>query len=188
MSATAAAAALALTAVACGSDGGSGSDDGGAVTIWMSLDQSVVDGIDKQMQIAAEEAGIEVKIERVDGIDKLIKTKIQAGDTPDIALLPQPGVVASVVELGAAFPLDDVLDIDALESSMVAGALDAGMVDDQIYGLLTSMNVKSLIFYPEEGVRGGGLPAAREPRRAHRACRPDQVRRRHPVVPDHGVR
>ena len=164
MAATAAAAALALTAAACGGDdGGSGGDDGGAVTIWMSLDQSVVDGIQKQMDIKAEEAGIEVKIERVDGIDKLIKTKIQAGDTPDIALLPQPGVVASVVELGAAFPLDDVLDTAALESSMVAGALDAGMVDDQLYGLLTSMNVKSLIFYPKKAFEAGRLQGARSP-------------------------
>jgi alpha-glucoside transport system substrate-binding protein len=158
MAATAVAGALALTAAACGGDDGGSGDDGGPVTIWMSLDQSVVDGIDKQMQIAAEEAGIEVNIERVDGIDKLIKTKIQAGDTPDIALLPQPGVVASVVELGAAFPLDDVLDTDALESSMVAGALDAGMVDDQLYGLLTSMNVKSLIFYPKKAFEEAGYP------------------------------
>ena len=152
--------ALTLTAAACGGDdGGSGGDDGGAVTIWMSLDQSVVDGIQKQMDIKAEEAGIDVKIERVDSIDKLIKTKIQAGDTPDIALLPQPGVVASVVELGAAFPLDDVLDTAALEESMVAGALDAGKVDDQLYGLLTSMNVKSLIFYPKKAFEQAGYEA-----------------------------
>lgn len=157
--ATMAATALTLTAAACGEDSGSGGDDGGPVTIWMSLDQSVVDGIQKQMDIKAEEAGIEVKIERVDGIDKLIKTKIQAGDTPDIALLPQPGVVASVVELGAAFPLDDVLDTAALEQSMVAGALDAGKVDDQLYGLLVSMNVKSLIFYPKKAFEEAGYAA-----------------------------
>jgi len=159
VAATAAAAALALTAAACGGDGGSGGDDGGAVTIWMSLDQSVVDGLQKQIDIKAKEAGIEVKIERVDGIDKLIKTKIQAGDTPDIALLPQPGVVASVVELGAAFPLDDVLDTAELESSMVPGALDAGTIDGKLYGLLTSMNVKSLIFYPKKAFEAAGYKA-----------------------------
>ncbi len=159
MAATAAAATLALTAAACGNGSGSGSDDGGAVTIWMSLDQSVVDGIQKQLDIAAKDAGIEVKVERVDGIDKLIKTKIQAGDVPDIALLPQPGVVASVVELGAAFPLDDVLDTATLKDTMVAGALDAGTVDGKIYGLLTSMNVKSLIFYPKKAFDAAGYKA-----------------------------
>ena len=154
--ATMAAAALSLTAASCGGDSGSGSDDGGAVTIWMSLDQTVVDGITKQMDAKAADAGIEVNIERVDSIDKLLKTKIQAGDVPDIALVPQPGVVASIVELGAAFPLDDVVDTAALEESMVPGALDAGMVDDQLYGLLTSMNVKSLIFYPKKAFEKAG--------------------------------
>ena len=157
--ATLAASTLALTAAACGGDGGSGGDDGGPVTIWMSLDQTVVDGIQKQLDVKAEEAGIEVEIERVDGIDKLIKTKIQAGDTPDIALLPQPGVVASVVELGAAFPIDDVVDTAALEESMVPGALEAGTVDDELYGLLVSMNVKSLIFYPKKAFEKAGYEA-----------------------------
>src|SRR5689334_3311556 len=119
----------------------------------------LVDGIQKQLDIAAEDAGIEVKIERVDGIDKLIKTKIQAGDVPDIALLPQPGVVASVVELGAAFPLDDVLDTATLKDTMVAGALDAGTVAGKVYGLLTSMNVKSLIFYPKKAFDAAGYKA-----------------------------
>lgn len=150
--------ALTLTAAACGGDS-SGGDEGGPVIIWMSLDQTVVDGLQKQMDVKAEEAGIDVQIERVDGIDKLIKTKIQAGDTPDIALLPQPGVVASVVELGAAFPIDDVVDTAALESTMVPGALDAGTVDDQLYGLLTSMNVKSLILYPKKAFEEAGYAA-----------------------------
>jgi alpha-glucoside transport system substrate-binding protein len=147
--------ALAGGLAACGGDDGEGEGDD-EVTIWMSLDQPVVDAIQEQVTKAAEEEGITVKVERVDAIDKLIKTSIASGDTPDIALLPQPGVVASVVELGAAFPLDDVLDTDQLESDMVAGALDAGVVDDQLYALLTSMNVKSLLFYPKKAFEAAG--------------------------------
>jgi alpha-glucoside transport system substrate-binding protein len=147
--------ALAGGLAACGGDDGGGDADD-EVTIWMSLDQPVVDAIQEQVTKAAEDEGITVKVERVDAIDKLIKTSIASGDTPDIALLPQPGVVASVVELGAAFPLDDVLDTDQLESDMVAGALDAGVVDDQLYALLTSMNVKSLLFYPKKAFEAAG--------------------------------
>ncbi|HET7690962.1 MAG TPA: ABC transporter substrate-binding protein [Nocardioidaceae bacterium] len=149
---------LALTSVglaACGGDEGSGSD-GGAVTVWLSLDQSVIDGLKKQVDARAAEEGIEIKLEKVDSIDKVIKTRIEAGDPPDIALVPQPGVVASIVELGAALPLDDVLDMDALEASMVPGTLEAGTVDDQLYGLLVSMNVKSLLFYPKKAFEAAG--------------------------------
>lgn len=152
-----ASAVLAVGLAGCGDDGGSSGGAGdGEVTIWMSLDQPVVDGIQKQLDIKAEDAGITINVERVDSIDKLIKTSIASGDTPDIALLPQPGVVASVVELGAAFPLDDVVDTDQLEQDMVAGALDAGRIDGELYALLTSMNVKSLIFYPKKAFEEAG--------------------------------
>lgn len=157
--ATVATSAVVLTAAACGGDddgGTSSQKDDDKVTIWMSLDQSVVDGLQTQMEKMAADEGIEVTIERVDSIDKLIKTKIQAGDTPDIALLPQPGVVASVVDLGAAVPLDDVLDTATLEQDMVPGALDAGTIDGELYGLLTSMNVKSLLFYPKKAFEEAG--------------------------------
>jgi len=144
-----------FTLTACGGDdgGGAGSTE---VTVWLSLDQSIVDGLQAAVDEKAAAEGITVKLEKVDSIDKLIKTKIEAGDTPDIALLPQPGVVASVVELGAAFPLDDVLDMSALEASMVPGTLAAGTFDDQLYGLLFSMNVKSLLFYPKKAFEAAG--------------------------------
>lgn len=153
--AVATAAAMATALAGCGDDGGSGDSDG-EVTIWMSLDQPVVDGIQTQLDAAAADEGLTINVERVDSIDKLIKTSIASGDTPDIALLPQPGVVASVVELGAAFPLDDVLDVDRLEEEMVAGALDAGRIDGELYALLTSMNVKSLLFYPKKAFEEAG--------------------------------
>jgi alpha-glucoside transport system substrate-binding protein len=145
----------AFTLTACGGDDGGGSEST-SVTVWLSLDQSIVDGLQKAVDTKAAAEGITIKLEKVDSIDKLIKTKIEAGDTPDIALLPQPGVVASVVELGAAFPLDEVLDMTALNASMVPGTLDAGTVDGKLYGLLVSMNVKSLLFYPKKAFDAKG--------------------------------
>ena len=86
-------------------------------------------------------------------------TKIQANDTPDIALIPQPGVVRDMVERGAGEPLDDVVDMAALEESMVPGTLDSGTIDDQLYGLLVSMNVKSLVFYNKKAWEEAGYQA-----------------------------
>lgn len=149
-------AACLMTAACGGDDGGSGGDDDGAVTIWTSVDQTVMDGLQAAMDRKTEGTDLEVTFERVDSIDKLLKTRIASGEVPDIALVPQPGVVSSIVELGAAFPLDDVIDMEAAEESMVPGALDAGMVDDQLYGLLVSMNVKSLIFYPKKAFEEAG--------------------------------
>ncbi|HEX4976624.1 MAG TPA: extracellular solute-binding protein [Nocardioides sp.] len=151
-------AALSLLTTGClgsGSGGGGGDD---TVTIWTSMDQPIVDGLKKTLEEKASEAGIDVKWERVTGIDKLIMTKLQASDKPDIAVLPQPGVVANVVKRDGAFPLDDVLDMGALEESMFPGVVDAGTVDGKYYGLQINASVKSIVFYPKKAWEEKGYP------------------------------
>ncbi len=137
--------ALALAAALAGCGSGSSSDK--TVTIWMSVDQPVFDGLQKQMKAKATDAGIKVKLSKVTDINSLIMTKIQANDAPDIALIPQPGVVSNIVKRNKAFPLDDVVDMNALKGNMLPGSLDAGTFNGKLYGLLASANVKSLVFY-----------------------------------------
>ena len=141
----------------CGSGGG-GSDDK-KVSVWMSVDPLVFDGLKKQIVAEAKAKGITADVQKVDNINQLIMTKIQANDTPDIALIPQPGVVADMVKRNAAKPLDDVVDLDALKADMVPGTLDAGTVDGKLYGVLVSMNVKSLVFYPKQALDKAGYKA-----------------------------
>lgn len=156
--AVAAVASMSVSLAACGGDGGSASDSK-EVTIWASVDQPVMDGLEKALAPKAKEAGITVKWSKVENINQLIMTKIQANDTPDIAFIPQPGVVADIVDRGAATALDDVVDPSALESSMVPGTLEAGTVDDKLYGMLVSMNVKSLVFYNKKAWDQAGYKA-----------------------------
>ena len=156
--AVAAVASMSMSLAACGGDGDSASDSK-EVTIWASMDQPVIDGLEKALAPKAKEAGLTVKWSKVENINQLIMTKIQANDTPDIAFIPQPGVVADIVDRGAATALDDVVDTGALESSMIPGTLDAGTVDDKLYGLLTSMNVKSLVFYNKQAWDKAGYKA-----------------------------
>jgi alpha-glucoside transport system substrate-binding protein len=110
------------------------------------------------MQPMADAAGITVDWQKVDNINQLIVTKVQAGDVPDIAMIPQPGVVSNLVSRDAVFALDDVLDMNTLRSSMVPGTLEAGSVDGKLYGLLVSANVKSLVFYPKKAWAAKGWP------------------------------
>ena len=126
---------------------GSGGSDSKTVTLWASVDQPVFDGLKADLTKKAKAAGITLKMSKVTDINSLIMTKIQANDAPDIALIPQPGVVANIVKRGKAFPLDNVVDMNALKSNMLPGALDAGTFNGKLYGLLAQANVKSLVFY-----------------------------------------
>ena len=130
---------------------------GGTVKIWTSLDQPVMDGLKAGVDPVAKEKGITIEWQKVDNINDLIITKVQAGDVPDIALIPQPGVIQKLVDLGAVKPLNDVLDTAALKETMIPGELEAGtMSDGNLYGLLTSMNVKGLVWYPKAAWTAGG--------------------------------
>lgn len=160
-----AAAALTLPLAACSSDEGTDSTetgDGGevtTVTVWASVDQPVIDGLQAASDELTAGSDIELQWEKVENINQLIMTKLGAADAPDIALIPQPGVVADVVSRGGAFPLDDVVDVAALEESMVPGTLEAGTVDGQLHGLLVSMNVKGLVFYDRPAWDAAGYEA-----------------------------
>lgn len=147
-----------------GEPGGGGEVAGSSINIWTSVDQPVVDGLQEAIDVKAEELGMTITLEKVENINQLIVTRVQAGDPPDIAMIPQPGVVADLASRGALTPLDDVLDVDTLESEMTAGTIEAGRVDGELYGLLASMNVKSLVFYPKKAWDAAGyeVPATLE--------------------------
>jgi len=151
------AASLSLTACGGGSGGGSNSK---TVTIWSSIDQPVQDGLLKSLEAKISAGGDDITVDwqKVENINQLIMTKIQANDTPDIAFIPQPGVVADIVSRSAAQPLDDVVDMTALQDSMVPGTLEAGTVDGKLYGMLTSANVKGLVFYNKKAWADAGYP------------------------------
>ncbi len=159
---TAAMTSACLSAGSSSSGGGgapSGEAKGSTVTIWSSLDLPVLNGLKAGLAPAAQAAGITVNWNRVDNINQVIVTKIQSNDTPDIAMIPQPGVVADIVKRGKATPLEDVVDMSSLKSSMIPGTLEAGTVDGKLYGLLVSANAKSFVWYPKKAFTAAGYKA-----------------------------
>lgn len=138
-------------------EGSAAAAEGGTVTIWTSVDQPVMDGLKAGLEPIAAAQNITVEWQKVDAIDQLIITKAQAGDLPDIAIVPQPGVVQKLVDLGVAKPLDGVVDMENLKSITVPGEIEAGIMSDgSLYGLLTSMNVKGLVWYPKAAWEANG--------------------------------
>ena len=71
----------------------------------------------------AKSQGITIKYNSSDQFDKLIQTRVQGGDLPNIAVFPQPGIIKGFVAKNAVQPLDDIVDIAKVKSSMVTGFL-----------------------------------------------------------------
>ena len=154
LGAAAIAASLGLTA--CGGDDGGGSDTG-TVTIWSSVDQPVQDGLLKSLE-AKLGGDVKVDWQKVENINQLIMTKIQANDTPDIAIFPQPGWSRTSSSRRGRRRSTTWWTWARWRSGMVPGTLEAGPWTTSFRpARLDQRQGPGLL--PEEGVRGGRLPA-----------------------------
>jgi alpha-glucoside transport system substrate-binding protein len=156
--------AVAVAMAGCSSGSGTPSGNpsnfgGQTVQVWSSVDQPVQDGLAAKLIPAAKALGINVKWSRITNINQLLVSKVQANDPPDIALLPQPGIIKDLASKHKVTALDNILDMNALKQSMAAGTLDVAKVNGKTYGLLISINVKGLVFYPKKAWDAAGYQA-----------------------------
>ena len=118
----------------------------------------------------------------------------QAGDPPDVAVVPQPGIVRDLAREGHLIDLGTYLDLEALKSDQSPYLVSLGTIGDDgswpasdgaTYGAFVSVNLKSMIWYPVPELASRGLRDPTDVGRAHRAERSAGARRPHAVV--HGV-
>ena len=162
-------AAVALTTSAClgsssntnnsGSGGNAtgGTAAGSTVEIMYAYGGGQDKGFRASLDPWAKSQGITIKYNSSDQFDKLIQTRVQGGDLPNIAVFPQPGIIKGFVAKNAVQPLDDIVDIAKVKSTMVTGFLDAASVNGKVYGIPISANVKSLYWYDKANFAAAGL-------------------------------
>ena len=145
---------LAFGATAClgggdgGGGGGGGEDGGGSVEIFGAFSGQEEEGFNAALTDFEESSGVDVEYVSSSDFTTLITSRVEGGDPPDIALFPQPGAILDLADRGALTPLNDVLDMSALEETLIPGFLDATTADGNVYGAPMRMAVKSLVWYP----------------------------------------
>jgi alpha-glucoside transport system substrate-binding protein len=79
-----------------------------------------------------------------------VRSRVQGGQPPDIALFPQPGLLLDLAAQDNMVPIDEYLDTDTLDETLIPGFLDA-VTDDEgtIWGAPMRMAVKSLVWVPK---------------------------------------
>ncbi|MFF1672695.1 ABC transporter substrate-binding protein [Nocardiopsis flavescens] len=145
---TAAALATVLAATACGG-GGSASADLDAVTLeivgpWAGAEQ---EAFEKVLDLFESQTGATVTYSGVgDELSTVLQTRIQGGDVPDVALIPQPGLIQTFAAEGDLVPLDDNVTA-AVDENMAAAWREIGSVDGQAYGVYLKVTNKSLVWF-----------------------------------------
>ena len=153
-------AALALFASAClgGDDGGGGEAGGGdgeggeggdlsgaTVNVLGALIDQDQDRLALAFDQFEEQTGATVSYEGSADFETLVRTRAEGGNPPDIALFPQPGLMADLAD--QLVPLD-FLETDRLQENLVGGLYDLGTVDGNFVGLIYRLSLKSIVWYP----------------------------------------
>ena len=105
-----------------------------------------------------EETGVDVQYEGSSEFESLILVRTEGGDPPDVAALPQPGLMRDLAAAGHLVPLPDSV-ISQIESNYAPVWLDLGSFEGTPYGIFHRVNVKSLVWYPEPAFTDAGYTA-----------------------------
>jgi alpha-glucoside transport system substrate-binding protein len=97
----------------------------------------------------AQESGINVEYEGSADFETVVVSRIEGGNPPDIILFPQPGLMADLARRDQIRNLDEVYDRGELEGRLHAGLIDLGLVDDELFAIPITINIKSLVWYPK---------------------------------------
>ncbi len=102
------------------------------------------------------ETGIDVIYEGTDAFATLLPVRVESGDAPDLAMFPQPGLMADFAASGQLIPITNFMDMSTLEAAYPEDWLTLGSVDGELYGVWFRASVKSLVWYNPQAFEAQG--------------------------------
>ena len=139
---------------------------GTQITIFTVFGKPWIRDFEDEMRRFSAQTGIEVRaVHATEDFEPWLRARVAAGDTPDLALFPQPGSVAAFAREGKLVDLGAYVDPDRLAMEQSPYLVSLGTVtnggswptgDGALYGAFVDINVKSLIYYPPADMRAGG--------------------------------
>ncbi|MDJ0590133.1 MAG: ABC transporter substrate-binding protein [Pleurocapsa sp. MO_226.B13] len=94
-----------------------------------------------------EQTGIEIVYEGTHTFTTTLPIRVDSGNPPDLAMFPQPGLMADFAREGRLIPLTNFMTPEKLQEAYADSWLELGSVDDTLYGVWYRASVKSLVWY-----------------------------------------
>ena len=141
--------AMVLALSACGGDDGGGTESGdGTVTVFSLWGGSEQEAFKKVLTQFTKDTGIKTKYESIRDFLPFIRTRLAAGNPPEVGVIPRPGVVAELARDDSLISLEDLgLDPDKINENYSDTWTTLATVDDTVYGVVAQANSKSVIWY-----------------------------------------
>lgn len=77
----------------------------------------------------------------------VLTTRIQAGNPPDVAILPNPGLMKQYAAAGDLKPLNNLLNMSTITQQYSQAWIDLGTVDNNLYAIFMKAANKGMIWY-----------------------------------------
>jgi alpha-glucoside transport system substrate-binding protein len=152
----------ALLTSACLSEGGggSGSTGGGGgdktVEVMYGFTGDQAKAFEDIVNPWAQKEGIKVKLSATPDFDKLVRSRVQGNNVPDIAIFPQPGITLDIGKTGKLIDLKTVLDTNEYSKDKMYLFDAASDADGKVFAVPMSTSVKSLVWYPKKAFEAKG--------------------------------
>jgi alpha-glucoside transport system substrate-binding protein len=112
--------------------------------------QAVIDAFE------AKNEGIKVNYSTSPDFNTVLNVRVQSGDYPDIAALPQPGVVRDYAAQGVLAPVSGST-LKLIQKNYASAWSQLGKGNDgKVYGVFHRVNVKGLVFYNKPAFEAAG--------------------------------
>jgi len=135
-----------VVAVACGTSGAANAGSVKVVAVWSGQEQASFMAVLKPFE---DSTGIKVQYESTRDEDAILRTRVAAGNAPDLAAAPSPQLLTQFAKQGKVRPLNDAVDMSALSSTTSAGWIKLGepLNDGKLYQIFSWAAVKGLVWY-----------------------------------------
>ena len=123
-----------------------GMHEGETVQVYSTIQEQEADDLVTSFQKFEECTGITVDYVGTQEFETQINVRVEAGDPPNLAIIPQPGLLQRLVEGGSVMPAPDAVEanVDEFWSESWKGY---GTFDDEFYAAPLMASVKGWVWY-----------------------------------------
>jgi alpha-glucoside transport system substrate-binding protein len=129
-----------------GDSGDSGTGEGDTVRISGGITGIEAENMQKSFDKFTADTGIKVEYTGDKGFEGNIVTKVNGGDAPDIAIVPQPGLLKTLVETGEVKEAPDSV-VENVDKNWSPDWKAYGTIDDVFYAAPMLANIKGYVWY-----------------------------------------
>ena len=104
---------------------------------------TIMEGVFQQFTLCT---GIKIAYEATDQFETLLPVRVKGGNAPDIAIIPQPGLVATMVSTGKAVPVTSAV-LKNIDTYYNPAWKTFTTIKGKVYGAPFGASSKSLVWY-----------------------------------------